>query len=219
MYWKNIIIPFVILFLMSILFSCEKDNGHKGSPVDGDGNEYDTVVIGTQTWLKENLKTTKYRFGNPVRLITDNTEWTTWQQGAYCWDDNNPEYKDIYGALYNWHAAHTQALCPDGWHVPTIAEWNILIDYCGGEYEAGCKLKEAGLQHWAPTNSGTNESGFTALPGGFRYFYDGSFQMIKSLGGFWASDIEYYIGLMGCSVSPVDWYKQAGMSIRCLKDK
>lgn len=211
----------ISIFLSIVLFGftgCEK---HKdsGLPIDGDGNEYDTIVIGTQTWLKENLKTTTYRFGNPVRLITDNTEWISWQQGAYCWYDNDPKYKDIYGALYNWHAAKSQALCPDGWHVPTTAEWNTLIDFCGGVYEAGCKLKEAGLMHWAPTNSGTNESGFTGLPGGIRYFGDGSFQMIKAVGEFWASDVPNKFGLKTCEARLVDWYKQAGLSIRCVKDK
>lgn len=219
---SNILIPLILSFLMTILYSCEKNTDHSGLPVDGDGNEYDTIVIGTQTWLKENLKTTTYRFGNPVRLITDNTEWISWQQGAYCWYDNDPKYKDIYGALYNWHAAKSQALCPDGWHVPTIEDWTVLINSLGGEYVAGGKLKEAGFVHWAkPNASATNESGFTGLPGGYRYFFDGTFDRLGEIGEFAVSDtpykmcLQYSNGIGGM----VTWYKQAGLSVRCLKDK
>jgi len=212
----------IIIFLMTQLLSCEKRKDNSGLPVDGDGNEYDTIVIGTQTWLKENLKSTKYRFGNPVRLISDNNQWTTWQQGAYCWYDNNQQYKDTYGALYNWHAANTQALCPDGWHVPTMIDWNTLIEYCGGTYEAGFRLKETGTIHWGPPNvPATNESGFTALPGGSRYFKDGSFKKIREIGEFWISDIPYKIGMGSTygSTYIVSWYKSEGLSIRCIKDK
>ena len=218
---KSTLLSILLSTWIVMISSCEKQK-ESGLPKDGDGNEYDTIVIGTQTWLKENLKTTTYRFGNPVRLITDNSEWTTWQQGAYCWYDNNPSYKDVYGALYNWYAAHTQALCPAGWHVPTTAEWNTLIDYCGGEYEAGCKLKETGTGHWAsPNTCATNESGFSALPGGARYFADGTFYKLREIGQFWASDNFYKFGLGSTygSTSMIYWYKQAGFSVRCIKDK
>lgn len=217
---SNILIPFILLFLMTILFSCEKDKDHNSLPVDGDGNKYDTIVIGTQTWLKQNLKTTTYRFGNPVRIIKDNNEWVSWQQGAFCWYDNNPNYKDIYGALYNYYAAHSQALCPDGWHIPTKAEWNILIEYCGGDLgKAGDKLKESGIQHWGINNRGTNVSGFTALPGGNRNFNDGSFEMIGQVAEFWVSDVASKMVIFNSQAGLVDWYKSAGLSVRCIKDK
>jgi uncharacterized protein (TIGR02145 family) len=214
------IFQYLLIATLLLLNSCEKEKS-SGLPVDGDGNEYDTVVIGTQTWLQENLKTTSYRNGDPIYLITDNDKWTTWQIGAYCWYDNNPKYKDIYGGLYNWYAAKTQALCPIGWHVPTNEEWTILIDYLGGILgKAGDKLKEAGIQHWGIDNRGTNESDFTALPGGHRSFSDGSFEMIRQVAEFWASDLPYFMGLgLHSQAATIAIYPETGLSIRCIKDK
>ncbi|MBW6500816.1 MAG: fibrobacter succinogenes major paralogous domain-containing protein [Bacteroidales bacterium] len=220
---KSIKDIFLKLLIVTFLFlnSCEKDE-KTGLPVDGDGNVYDTVRIGTQTWLKENLKTTKYNNGDPIPHITNPTEWSTFWRGAYCWYDNNPDYNDTYGALYNWHAAKlADFICPVGWRVPTLEEWTTLINNLGGEYEAGCRLKEAGFQHWGAFNKGTNESGFTALPGGIRYFVDGTYQMIRELGSFWASDVPYKIGLTddACMASKVSFYRATGLSIRCIKDR
>jgi uncharacterized protein (TIGR02145 family) len=212
-------VALILIFGIPLALSCEK---HKDSflPVDGDGNEYDTVLIGTQTWLKKNLKTTSYRNGNPIYLITDNDKWTTWQIGAYCWYDNDPKYKDIYGALYNWHVANTNFICPTGYHVPTLEEWTTLIDYLGGVLgKAGDKLKESGIQHWGIDNGGTNESGFTALPGGYRNFSDGSFEMIRQVAEFWASDVVSKMGIFYSQAYLVGWYKEAGLSVRCVKDK
>lgn len=96
---NHLTIRSIIVLAVLILFSCEKDKSHSGLPVDGDGNEYDTVVIGTQTWLKENLKTTTYKNGDPIYLVTDNTKWISWPAGAYCWYNNEPKYKDLYGVL------------------------------------------------------------------------------------------------------------------------
>ena len=127
-------IPFIFLGLIigsSFILSCEKKE-NSGLPKDGDGNEYDTVVIGTQVWLTENLKTTKYINGDPIPLITENTTWTTFERGAYCWYNNDPDYKDTYGALYNWYAAKlSKFLCPLGYHVPTMDEWTTLANYDG----------------------------------------------------------------------------------------
>jgi len=121
---------FMLLIILNLVFinSCEKDK-KPGLPTDGDGNVYDTVVIGTQVWLTENLKTTKFNNGDAVRLITDDTEWSEYIRPAYCWYDNDPGYKDIYGALYNWYAGHNDLLCPVGYHVPTIEDWTTLADY------------------------------------------------------------------------------------------
>lgn len=118
-----IFVPILILGA-SYLTSCEKKGS--GLPVDCDGNEYDTVVIDTQTWLTENLKTTKYKNGDPICLVTDDTKWSSSQIGSYCWYDNNPDYKEIYGALYNLKATSSNFICPDGWHVPTKEEWSIM---------------------------------------------------------------------------------------------
>jgi len=221
---KSIKDIFLKLFIVIFLFlnSCEKDK-KTGLPVDGDGNVYDTIRIGTQTWLKENLKTTRYNNGDPIPYIPDEIEWTTFWRGAYCWYDNNPDYKDTYGALYNWHAARlADFICPAGWHVPTLEEWTTLIDYLGGEYEAGCKMKETGIGHWeAPNTCATNESGFTALPGGNRYFFDGSFYKIREISEFWISDLTFKIGLASTygGTYIVSWYKAEGLSVRCIKDK
>ena len=121
-----IFIPILILGALC-LTSCEKKGS--GLPIDGDGNEYHTVVIGTQTWLKENLKTTKYCGGAPISLVTDNKNWENCKVAAYCWYDNNKVWNDVYGALYNWYAVRIGVLCPVGYHVPTIEDWTTLATY------------------------------------------------------------------------------------------
>jgi uncharacterized protein (TIGR02145 family) len=190
--------------------------------VDGDGNTYDTIVIGTQTWLQQNLKTSKYRNGDQIYLISDNEKWISWQIGAYCWYNNDPEtYKNTYGALYNWNVAKAN-ICPTGYHVPTTVDWKTLIDNLGGVYDAGAKLKEAGTVHWLSPNVGaTNESGFTALPGGERLVGDGSFILIGKSGIWWASDDSKLISLSTASkvVGEPSLPSNFGCSIRCIKDK
>jgi len=210
-----------------ILNSCEKEK-NSGLPTDGDGNKYDTVVIGTQVWLSENLKTTKYSNKVSIPLVTDNAQWASTTSAAFCWYNNDPSYKDSYGALYNWWAVNVSYLCPVGWHVPSQEEWTILIDYLGGEYEAGGKLKETGFTNWLSPNEGaSNETGFTALPGGNRYFGDGSFEGIRSIGYWWTSTkmndetaawrvrMFYQNNLAKIGA----FNKPTGMSVRCLKDK
>jgi uncharacterized protein (TIGR02145 family) len=121
-----IFVPILILGA-SYLTSCEKKGS--GLPVDGDGNEYHPVVIGTQTWLKENLKTTHYCGGAPISLVTDNLKWEPCKVAAYCWYNNDDGMKNKYGALYNWYVVKTGVLCPVGYHVPTIDDWTTLADY------------------------------------------------------------------------------------------
>ncbi|HBY02033.1 MAG TPA: hypothetical protein DEG92_05785, partial [Rikenellaceae bacterium] len=150
--------------------------------VDIDGNTYSTVLIGTQVWMAQNLKTTKYNDGSDIPNVTDNTLWGGRTQGAYCYYNNNvgTDYGATYGALYNWYTVDNndatkvasnggKNICPAGWHVPTVEEWTTLIDFLGGQYVAGGELKETGTTHWASPNTGaTNSSGFTALSGGYR---------------------------------------------------
>jgi uncharacterized protein (TIGR02145 family) len=113
-----------------LLISCEKENKQSGLPTDGDGNTYDTIVLGTQVWLTENLKTTKYNDGYPIPLAEENESWTSTGRPAYCWYQNNRDYKDTYGAIYNYYAAlMDDYICPVGYHVPTEEEWVTLIDY------------------------------------------------------------------------------------------
>jgi len=216
-----IFVPILILGL-SCLTSCEKNKG-SGLPVDGDGNEYHTVVIGTQVWLKENLKTTKYCGGATISLVTDNKKWEECKVAACCWYDNNEVYKNIYGGLYNYQTVKIGVLCPIGYHVPTNEEWMTLIDYLGGDAIAGDKLKELGFAHWGSSNYGgvgaTNESGFTALPGGIRY-WDGGFGNIHGYGYWWTSEgkmICLYGG--GSQVIFPDYGGNAAISVRCIKDK
>jgi len=210
-------IPLMILALF-FLARCEKKSD---LPTDGDGNVYDTVVIGTQVWLTENLKTTKYNNGTEIRLVTDNTEWSELALPAYCWYNNEPStYKD-YGALYNWYAAKLELLCPVGWHTPTEDEWTTMINYLGGEYMAGGKLKETGFTHWNVPNEGaTNETGFTALPGGRRSAIDGTFGAIRDVGSWWVSDISHKINVKYQSefTSIGGLSPQTGFSVRCVKD-
>ncbi|HEX2937233.1 MAG TPA: FISUMP domain-containing protein, partial [Bacteroidales bacterium] len=144
-----------------------------GSLADIDGNTYKVITIGTQTWMAENLQTTKFNDGTPISSVTDGKTWAGLSTPAYSWYDNNEQvYKKMFGALYNWYAVNTGKLCPAGWHVSTNTEWATLITYLGGSTVAGGKLKEAGTSHWdAPNTNATNESGFTALPGGGRSVY------------------------------------------------
>jgi uncharacterized protein (TIGR02145 family) len=160
---------------------------------DGDGNVYNTVTIGTQVWMKENLKTTKYNNGVTIPPVTDNTSWVNLITPGYCWYNNDAStYKNTYGALYNWYTVNTGILCPIGWHVPTVTEWTTLGAFLGGDDVAGGKMKEVDLTHWLSPNTGaTNESGFTGLPGGLRgnnmFSYPNTFGEIGRRAFFWTS--------------------------------
>jgi uncharacterized protein (TIGR02145 family) len=143
-----------------------------GTMTDIDGNIYKTITIGTQTWMAENLRTTKYRDGSEIPNVTDGDKWYALITGAYCNYDNttNPNIIATYGRLYNGHAvSDIRNIAPTGWHVPSPTEWELLIKYSGGWKVAGGKLKETGTTHWYYNYNGTtNETGFTALPGGYR---------------------------------------------------
>jgi len=191
---------------------------------DVDGNIYDTITIGTQTWMKENLKTTSYLDGSPIPNITNSNLWGRQTIGAYCWYNDAVTNKNTYGALYNFYTIQdSRELCPTGWHVPTKAEWAVLTTYLGGESVAGKKLMESGSTHWKPFNSATNESGFTALPGGDRY--NNGFYFIEGKGSWWTST-EYdsdnaWSPAMASSYIDVRTYqseKFVGLSVRCVKD-
>jgi uncharacterized protein (TIGR02145 family) len=193
---------------------------------DVDGNTYKVVIIGTQVWMAENLKTTKYSDGTPIPLVTDNTAWSNLTTPGYCWYNNDSAtIAQTYGALYNWYTVNTGNLCPAGWHVPTDAEWTILITYLGGEDVAGGKLKEAGTAHWSSPNTGaTNETGFTALPGGFRSAVYGDCRSIGQVGGLLsATDNEDAVGnSWGFYYADTKVYhegfKRMGTYVRCVKD-
>jgi len=183
---------FCTLLGLGLFFTtnCKKDEDSTSaaSVTDADGNIYSTVSIGKQVWMKENLKTTKYNDGTPIPNITDYTAWEALSTPSYCWYNNDAaSYKAYYGALYNWYAVNTGKLCPTGWHVPIDIEWTILTTYLGGNGVAGGKLKETStIYWWSPNTGATNETGFTALPGGERN-YDGSYLDVGSYGRWWSS--------------------------------
>jgi uncharacterized protein (TIGR02145 family) len=211
-----------VVVLLFLIHSCKKsdDNIIK----DANGNVYTSVTIGTQVWMVENLKTTKYNYGPAIPLVTDNTAWNNLKTPGYCWQNNDIANKITYGTLYNWYAVNTDKLCPTGWHVPSNTEWTTLTTNLGGETVSGGKLKEAGTIHWDSPNTGaTNESKFTALPGGYRP--GGNFMNIGTAGYWWsstestASNASYLI--MWCTFSSTaisSVIKTDGMSVRCLKD-
>ena len=184
---------------------------------DYDGNVYNTVIIGSQTWLKENLKSLHYADGTEITEV-----W------AYDDDEANVE---TYGRLYTWDGAMNystvqgaQGVCPDGWHVPADTEWTQLGAFLGGDDIAGGKLKEEGTEHWQEPNTGaTNESGFTALPGG--EYDDVQYQLLHQYGVFWSSTetsatwCKYrYLSYEDAQLHSYNYYKSFRYSVRCIKD-
>lgn len=187
---------------------------------DIEGNIYETVIIGTQTWMAENLKTTKYNDGIDIPYVIDNT-WSDLSTAAYCWYVNDEEtYKNQYGGLYNWYTVKTGKLCPLGWHVPTDDEWGTMVEYLGGDDEAGIKLRNT--SGWEENGNGTNESGFNASPSGYQ-FYKGGFNYAGKASFWWTStafeDKVWRRGVTSFN-SIVNHYADSlnsGYSIRCLK--
>ena len=192
---------------------------------DGDNNYYPAIQIGTQLWMAENLKTTKYIDGaTSIPNVTGNDAWINLTSPAYCWYNNDEAaYKNNYGALYNWYTVSDGNLCPTGWHVPSDPEWSTLVSSLGGNSVAGGILKETGLTHWNSPNLGaTNEYGFTALPGGSRgdIFFD-----IGKYGDWWSStkssftDAWYWeVGFSNIVVNKDADNIIMGFSIRCIKN-
>ena len=191
---------------------------------DGSGNTYESVTIGTQTWLKKNLITTKYNDGTVIPNLSSNSAWSAATSGAWCDYDNNWFNGTTYGKLYNGFAATSSKLCPIGWHVPSYTEWNTLFTFLGGETVAGGKLKEAGTTHWKDPNTfATNSSGFTALPSGLRSS-NGVFLVLGSYGNLytsylsstqvWYMQISYNTG----DITKNAQVRQSGFAVRCLKD-
>jgi len=200
-----------------------------GEPVceDIDGNVYETIQIGEQLWMAENLKVTHYNNGEEIPNITNNGVWGYLSTGAYGDYDNNPTNSETYGRLYNWYAVDdSRGLCMDGWHVPSDDEYNILTDYLGGESIAGGKMKEAGFEHWNNPNAGaTNESGFTGLPAGYRDYYNGYYSGMGYNGYFWSSSEDFgfdawyrVLDYSNSSVYRNLYYRHYGFSVRCLGD-
>jgi uncharacterized protein (TIGR02145 family) len=206
-----------------------------GTVSDNDGNTYNTVRIGTQWWMAENLKTTRFNDNTPIPNITSNTSWAALSTPAYSWYNNDgATYKPLYGAFYNWFAVNTGNLCPTGWHVPTDTEFNTLEMYLGippasvDNYgwrgtDQGAQLKNT--SGWAAGENGTNTSGFAGLPGGYRYGVDGSYNAVGILTYWWTSSPDvvpnsWYRRLDGSSsqVYKGTTAKVAGKYVRCVQD-
>ena len=196
------------------------------------------VTIGTQIWSNTNLDVTTYSDGTPIPQVTDPTQWANLTTGAWCYYNNDPANGTIYGKLYNWYAVAgiydaasaanpslRKQLAPQGWHIPSDAEWTTLTDFLGGLSVAGGKMKSTGTSLWqSPNTAATNESGFTGLPGGFRYHL-GSFNYIGNVGVWWSSSEDdatnawsRSLGYGNGSAFSYSSDKKNGFSVRCLRD-
>jgi uncharacterized protein (TIGR02145 family) len=219
-----------ILILASILIlsiSCQKETEKPPGPVtDSEGNSYKTIKAGTQVWMAETLRSTKFNDGIEIPAIQTSVQWKNTITPGYCWYDNDSITNSAtYGALYNGYAVNSGKLCPTGWHIPAIDDWQHLKEFLTDSLSEGGKLKETGTLHWMTPNKGaTNSSGFSALPSGFR-FTDGTFTAIQRYTGFWLSseigtDNQWFLGLYygdaSATVSSVS--KKYGLSVRCVKD-
>jgi uncharacterized protein (TIGR02145 family) len=239
---KNLSLLFCAFFAL-VSTSCDPavktddlpDDGVVGSVKDVDGNVYKTITIGTQTWMAENLKTTKYRDGISIANVLDGNLWADLSTGAYCNENNDAANGTKYGNLYNWYAVNTGKLAPAGWHVPSDAEWTTLENYVSAKLGTSGSVAKAlaTTVDWAAsTNAGAvgndltknNSIGFSALPGGTR-LNDGAFVGLGR-GGYWWSLSEnstskaWYRNMLdyASSVLRGNVYKEHGFSVRCVKD-
>ena len=205
-------------------------SGYGPNITDTEGNSYKTVYIGTQQWMAENLKVSKYSDGTTIPNVNDGEEWSNLTSGAWTYYNNDVANNAKYGKLYNWYAVSkisngNKNVCLTGWHVPTDGEWTVLTDYLGVESIAGGKMKEVGTISWnSPNTDATNTSLFSALPGGFRP-YNGFYYNIGSNGYCWSSTedntsnawlrvLRYNDGI----AIRVFNHKRNGLSVRCLRD-
>ena len=222
---------FIVPGISSENYGVKPTSGSGNNLVDIDGNSYKTVYIGSQLWMAENLKTTKYRDGSTITNLTDNRMWGDDLKGAWCYYNNDVTNNNKYGKLYNWYAISShlngnKEVCPIGWHIPVESEWIKLIDFLGGTPVTGGKLKEVGTNLWkTPNASATNSVLFSALPGGNRYD-DGSFSGVTIYGDWWALSCIQNGSAVGVSVSyntaaltKSPFYSWGnGFSVRCVKD-
>ncbi len=207
-----------------------------GPNVDFDNYTYHSVVIGTQTWMIENLRNTHLRDGSAISVVTDNTAWFNLTTSACCNYNNDATMVMKYGKLYNWYAVNTGKLAPAGWHVPSDAEWTTLENYVRanqGTSGSVAKALAASTDWTASTNviaignelTKNNSSGFSALPGGLRKSYYGTFYDLGTYGYYWSATeflaLYAYYRILGYDSSGIgrnDSERQSGFSVRCLKD-
>lgn len=219
-------ITFLLLILIGLV-SCSKEETNTAQPIAARPTAPITafhIQIGTQKWMIKNLDVSRYRNGDPIPQVTDQTQWANLTTGAWCYYNNESSNGRIYGKLYNWYAVNDpRGLCPAGYHIPSDAEWTALTTFLGGEPEAGGKMKA--LTSWfSPNNEATNSSGFTGLAGGCRTDV-GVFSSIFN-NGIWWSSTEYVPSFAYCRAMSFNfgnvyreiYGKNYGMSVRCLKD-
>ena len=236
---KKILIGFIAIGLITLV-GCEKDDDtdtettdtSSGEAKDADGNIYTSVTIGTQEWMSENLRTTKYSDGTSIPNVTGFSQWDSLNSGAWCYYNNDNQYDTIYGKLYNYYAVNTNKLCPTGWHVPTDADWTELTDYLtadGHSSDEGTALKAtSGWVDGGYEINGTDDYGWKGLPGGYRFtarhaIHVSSFSSIGSFGYWWSSSesCRYlswdrflgHIPFLGSNAN-----ENSGKSVRCLRD-
>jgi uncharacterized protein (TIGR02145 family) len=186
-----------------------------------------TVTIGKQVWMSENLNVDKFRNGDLIPQAITDAEWEAAgnsRQPAWCYYVNDAKNGEKYGKLYNWYAVNdSRGLAPKGWHIPSDAEWTTLTNYLGGEEKAGAKMKSK--SGWSKEGNGTNSSGFSDFPGGYR-LYNGIFKGVGD-GGSWLSSTEFdtlnvWSRTLSSSSGKVwrsfDFFKGDGLSVRCLSD-
>jgi len=213
---------YILCLLYFSLIACEP-NVLK----DVDGNKYKTVRIGSQIWMAENLKVTKFRDGTPITYISDPLQWMSTSVAAYCYYDNQPEYAHKYGNLYNWHAMNSEkGLAPKGWRIPTEEDIRILVNYLRGDTIAGGQLKQPGVLHWYSLNkTGKDTVGFSALPSGYRNGNDGQFYTLGGNAYWWNQNQSYEIFSWSnrfyntfADVKRDTAYKKFALAVRCIKE-
>ena len=210
------------------LGACNKPDDAPEDPVnvtDIDGNTYGVVRIGTQLWTTENLKTTKYNDGTSIATGLSNATWASTTTGAYAIYGDNNANNSTYGKLYNWHAVNTGKLAPAGWHVPTRADWELMIDYLGGSSVAGGKMKSTSSLWTSPNLGANNSSKFSALPSGWKAANSGNYDLINESAYWWAATqsnatqgryVRVDDDLAGAAASGAD--KESGYAVRLVKD-
>jgi uncharacterized protein (TIGR02145 family) len=220
------IIP-IILASMFLMFatSCKKSTKPENIVEDIDGNQYHTVTIGSQVWMVENLRVTHYRNGDPILNYSDPVGWSNQTAGAYCNYNNELGNAATYGRIYNWYVvSESRNICPEGWHIPSEAEWNQMVNYLGGNVAAVNAIKQTGSAYWGNNNPGTNSSGFSALPGGVRSS-SGNFSELNNKAAWWVTceicinnGKLTYINSADNKVYNSGASKKSGCSIRLIKD-
>jgi uncharacterized protein (TIGR02145 family) len=204
-------------------YTCAPFFGDCGDPVSYQGYDYATVLIGEQCWFAENLRSENYDNGDAIPAGLSDSEWTSTTSGATAVYGESASNLETYGRLYNWYAVDdARGLCPSGWHVPTDGEWTVMTDFLGGASVAGGQMKTT--YGWSNGGNGTNSSGFSGLPGGYRDYYDGFFYEAGSLGLWWSSSPVgssawfRYLSSFSEDVYRFDTYPRDGFSVRCVRD-